>query len=448
MSGNVFNASSSGKEDSIKTYNLNPSSRIALIATLLLAIGAMARSADTPTLKDAYKDHFYIGAAINRSIATGTPVRTNFFSRTAEQVDTDIALVKEQFNQISPENDLKWALIHPREGADGYNFGPADAFVDFGVRNHMYIAGHTLVWHAQTPFWVFRGTNLPPGVTNPPSSAPAATTKSAGTNPAGGRRFGRGFGGGFGRWAFNGPRASREELLQRMRDHIHTVVGRYKGRIKTWDVVNEAIADGGTNILRNSLWLQIIGPDFIAKAFEYAHEADPEAILRYNDFGLENPAKRRKLITLIKSLQAQHVPVMAIGTQTHVTVSSPSFEAEDQALTELETLGLPIHITELDVNSAQGGQRNTSADVANNAATTRGGLVDDANRRLADAYSGLFRAFVKHDKYVKVVTFWGVNDAISWRRRGRPLLFDGNDQPKPAFEAVIRAARGEQPNPH
>jgi endo-1,4-beta-xylanase len=423
----------------MKTHNSNLNSRIGLLTAVLLAMGATARSADTPTLKEAYKAHFHVGAAINRTIATGTAVRADNVNRTLEQVDKDLALVKEQFNQISPENDLKWALIHPREGADGYNFGPADAFVTFGVSNHMYIVGHTLVWHGQTPFWVFQGTNLPPGVTNLPSPAPGATTNAAGTNAPGGGRFGRGFG----RGGFTGPRASREELLQRMRGHIHTVVGRYKGKIKAWDVVNEAIADGGTNILRNSLWLEIIGPDFIAKAFEYAHEADPDAILRYNDYGLENPAKRRKLITMIKSLQEQHVPVMAIGSQTHVSVSSPSFEAEDQALMELETLGLPIHITELDVNSAQGGQRNTGADIANNAATTKGGLVDDANRRLADAYAGLFRAFVKHDKYVKVVTFWGANDAVSWRAQGRPLLFDGNDRPKTAFDAVIGAATGE-----
>jgi endo-1,4-beta-xylanase len=192
--------------------------------------------------------------------------------------------------------------------------------------------------------------------------------------------------------------------------------------------------------LRNSLWLQIIGPDFIAKAFEYAHEADPDAILRYNDYSLENPAKRRKLVTLIKSLQEQHVPVMAIGSQTHVSVTSPGFEAEDQALTEMETLGLPIHITELDVNSAQAGQRSTSADVSNNDATTHGGLVDDANRKLAEAYAGLFRAFVKHRNSVKVVTFWGVNDAVSWRAQGRPLVFDGDDQPKPAFDELIRVA--------
>src|SRR4029078_6357328 len=190
------------------------------------------------------------------------------------------------------------------------------------------IVGHTLVWHGQTPGWVFASTNQPPQATNAPAPVAANTETNA---PR--RRGGPGGGGGFG---MNGPRASREELLQRMHDHIATVVGRYKGKIKAWDVVNEAIADGGEDILRNSLWKQIIGPDFIAKAFEYAHEADPDAILRYNDYGLEDPIKRSKLITVIKSLQAQGVPIMAIGSQTHVSVSSPSFEAMDQTLTELE----------------------------------------------------------------------------------------------------------------
>ena len=417
----------------MKTLNLNRKSCAAFLSTALLTVCAPAWSADSPSLKDAYKDRFYVGVAINRTIATGNAVRADNVNRRLEQIAKDVDLVRAQFNQISPENDLKWALIHPREGADGYDFGPADAFVNFGLSNNMYLVGHTLVWHGQTPRWVFQGTNMPPEATNDP--APAGTTNTAGTN-----RFGPGrFGGDFGR-GFSGPRASRDELLQRMRDHIHTVVGRYKGKIKAWDVVNEAVADGGTNTLRNSLWLQIIGPDFIAKAFEYAHEADPDAILRYNDYSLENPAKRRKLITLIRSLQEQHVPVMAIGSQTHVSVSSPSFEQEDEALAELETLGLPIHITELDVNSALGGQRNTGADVANNTATTQGGLVDDANRKLADAYERLFKAFLKHDKSVKVVTFWGVNDGVSWRANGRPLLFDRDDQPKPAFDAVIGAA--------
>ena len=410
----------------MKTHHSHLNSPIGLLAAALLAIGATtARSADAPTLKDAYKDHFYIGVAINRTIATSSAVLADNVNRNMDQVIKDTAVVKEQFNQISPENDLKWEMIQPREGPDGYNFAPADAYVNFGLSNHMYIVGHTLVWHGQTPGWVFAGTNLPPAV-NTDTSGPDAL--------AGGRR-GRGRGG------LTGPRASREELLQRMHDHIFAVVGRYKGKIKVWDVVNEALADGGTNILHDSPWTQIIGPDFIAKAFEYAHEADPDAILRYNDFSLDTSAsKRRHLITLIKSLQEQHVPVMAIGSQTHVSITSPSFEAEDQALTEMETLGLPIHITELDVNGARGGQRGGGGDLAGVAAATQGGMVDDANQRLADAYARLFRAFVKHEKSVKVVTFWGVNDGVSWLRGANPLLFDANDQPKPAFDAVIRAA--------
>jgi endo-1,4-beta-xylanase len=399
------------------------------IVSITFALGAiLLAGCAKSTLKGAYHNDFLVGVAINRAIATDTAVRSDNVNRTQEQVDKDVALVKKQFDQTSPENDLKWALVQPRPGPDGYEFGPADAYVNFGLRNHMFIVGHCLVWHNQTPNWVFAGTNPPPA-------------SSSGTNAPPTR--GPGFAGGFG--FYKGPRASRDELLQRMHDHIATVVGRYKGEIKVWDVVNEAVNDRGTNILRNSLWEQIIGPDFIAKAFEYAHEADPDAILRYNDYGLENADKRQRFITLIKSLQAQHVPVMAIGTQTHVNVSSPTPEQLDQELTDLETLGLPIHITELDVNGSQGGQRGFGADVANNASATQGGLVSNADLRLANQYSNLFKVFMKHHDSVKVVTFWGVNDGVSWRANGHPLLFDKNDQPKPAFEAVIDVATGRKP---
>ena len=424
----------------MKFPNSNRPFRTGLFAALLLALVSTASSADGPvTLKDAFKNHFPIGTAVNRSMRTGGAG----FRRSAEQNAADVALLKQHFNQIVAENDTKWQLIHPREGQDGYEFGPTDALVNFGLSNKMEVAGHTLVWHSQTPNWVFAGTNPPPpSATNTPPFA-ATNTNAAPTNRFGRGGFGPGFGGGFGR--FNGPRASRDELLQRMSNHIHTVVGRYKGKIKVWDVVNEALADGqGTNVLRSSPWSQIIGPDFIAKAFIYAHEADPDAILRYNDYGLENPAKRKRLVTLIKSLQAQKVPVHAIGSQAHVNVST-SFDTMDQSLTEIATLGLPIHITELDVNSAAGGQRGFGANVADNAATTQGGLVSDADKKLADAYAGIFRAFVKHRDSVKMVTFWGVNDALSWRAQGKPLLFDGNDQPKPAFEAVIGEAKKTVP---
>ncbi len=440
-------------------------------------------------LKDHFKDAFRVGVALNRSMTTGQA-----FRRSPEEVAKDVTLVKRHFNHVVAENDMKWQLIHPRAGADGFDFAPADALIEFARANDMEVAGHTLVWHSQTPNWVFEGTHDPsentqasssndyPLKVNPPrapnnnattppttpprdANAPGNTQNSntQGSNTQGradgpgnqpGQRPGRnpgfggpGFGGpGFGGPGFggfrgfdlNGPQASREELLARMREHIHTVVTRYKGKVKVWDVVNEALADSGDEELRRSPWSVIIGPDFIAKAFEYAHEADPDAILRYNDYGLENREKRARLIKLIKALQAKNVPVGAIGTQAHCNVGT-TFETMDQALTEMESLGLPIHVTELDVNSTVAGQRNTGADVGANANATQGALVNDQEKRLADAYAGLFRAFLKHKDSIEVVTFWGANDAVSWRAQGRPLLFNGQNEPKLAFKAVIDA---------
>ena len=403
-------------------------------AAFLTAVAGIA-CAQTPTatLKDAYKDHFKIGTAINRAVTTGRS-----FRRSEEQVKADVALVRAQFNHVVAENEMKWMSLHPRPGKEGYDWTGADAFVEFGIQNNMELAGHTLVWHSQTPNWVFEGTHLPPGADQElkPTSGgnnavpPPAASSTPGPRGGPGGRGVRGF-------DLNGPRASRDELLGRMREHIYTVVGRYKGRIKVWDVVNEAISDGGPDILRKSPWSVIIGPDFIEKAFQYAHEADPDAILRYNDYGLENAEKRKKLITLIKQLQEKKVPVMAIGSQAHLNVSI-TFETMDQSLAEMKALGLPIHITELDVNGAVGGQRNTGADIAANAAATEGGLIAEADKKLTDAYVGVFRAFLKHRDALKLVTFWGPNDANSWRSRGRPLLFDGDSKPKPAFDAVIQ----------
>jgi GH35 family endo-1,4-beta-xylanase len=378
--------------------------------------GATAVSAAVPTLlKEAFQEHFLVGAAINRSHATGHATGR----RTAEQVEAEIALIKAQFNQITAENDMKWERIHPRPGKEGYDFGPADAFVEFGEKHRQYLVGHTLVWHHQTPDWVFAGT-IPP----PATAAPSGKRQPGQMRPA-----------------YAGPRASRDELLGRMRDHIRTVVGRYKGKIRVWDVVNEALADGGPEkLLRDSLWLQIIGPDYLAKAFQYAHEADPGAILRYNDYGLEDPVKARKLVALISSLREQGVPIHAIGTQAHLNVSTATLERLDRSLTELARLGLPIHVTELDINGAQGGQRSTGAELTANAAATQGGLVAGADNRLTRAYEEVFRAFLQHRDVVKLVTFWGVNDAVSWRRDGHPLLFDSHNRPKPAVAAVLRLA--------
>jgi len=363
-------------------------------ATLFFSGCATRETAAPTTLKDAFRKDFPIGVAINQRQFTG-------------QDTNGVAIIVAQFDSISPENALKWDSVHPRPGTNGYNFAAADAYVAFGEKHHMLIVGHTLAWHNQTPRWVFQDAN----------GRPLQRTNAA----------------------------DRALLLQRLHDHIQTVVGRYRGRIQIWDVVNEALNDGGslsdTNLLRQrSPWVRILGDEFIVKAFEWAHEADPDAILRYNDYSIENEPKRKRLIALIKMLQAEHVPVMAIGSQTHANLTWPSAELEDAALTDIEQLGLPIHITELDVNASQAGQRSQSADVSQNVPAGGGGVADLANQKLAGQYGSLFRVFLKHRKNIKLVTFWGVTDRDSWRSFGKPLLFDGEGKPKECFQAVIRTA--------
>ena len=210
-------------------------------------------------------------------------------------------LVKKHFNSITAENVMKWQKIHPLNGK--YDFGEADKFVEFGLKNNMVIIGHTLVWHNQTPKWVFEDEK--------------------------------------------GNPVSRDELLKRMKDHIFTVVGRYKGKVKGWDVVNEALNDDGT--LRQSPWLKIIGEDYIAKAFQFAHEADPQAELYYNDYSLENGAKGNGAIKLVKKLQAQNIHVTGIGTQGHWDLKFPTIEQINKTISEFSKLG-KVMITELDVD--------------------------------------------------------------------------------------------------
>ncbi len=345
------------------------------------------------TLKAAYRDDFRIGAALGPAIYTGADA-------------TLAALVEAQFNSISPENDLKWARIHPTQ--QGFNFGPADHYVEFGEKNHMFIVGHCLVWHSQTPRWVFEDEK--------------------------------------------GNPATREELLRRMHDHIFAVVGRYKGRINGWDVVNEALNEDGT--LRKSPWQRIIGDDYIAKAFEYAHEADPKAELYYNDYSLVNEAKRKGGLDLIRKLLAQGIPVTAVGLQGHYHMDWPDVEAVDATIAAFHALGVKVNITELDIDVLPRVRRGNSADVSAkaeagaNSNPYTAGLPAAEQQALADRYAALFRVFLKHRDAITRVTFWGVTDKSSWLnnfpavgRTNYPLLFDREGKPKPAFDAVIAAAR-------
>jgi endo-1,4-beta-xylanase len=362
------------------------------IAAVLSAAGLAG--AQTPALKRVFKKDFRIGAALNPAQFTGRNAR-------------EAALVRTQFNSISPENVLKWERVHPEPGV--YRFADPDAYVAFGEKNHMFIVGHTLVWHNQTPKWVFEDAN--------------------------------------------GAPLKRDALLARMRDHIRTVVGRYKGRIGGWDVVNEALNEDGT--LRQSSWLKIIGPDYIEKAFEFAHQADPKAELYYNDYNIENPAKREGAIRLIRKLQAEGIPIAAVGIQGHYHLDQPSPELVDAAIAAFSKLGIKVNFTELDIDLLPRATRADTAEITAKAAASAqlnpyaNGLPDASQQELAKRYASLFAVFLKHKSAISRVTFWGVTDADSWLnnwpvpgRTSYPLLFDRECRPKAAFYAVIKEAQG------
>lgn len=360
-----------------------------LAATLAASMAASAQA--STTLKDAYRGSFHVGVAINEAQITGTDAR-------------GAAIAATQFDSISPENVLKWERIHPK--LDTYIFDLADKYVEFGAKNHMFIVGHNLVWHAQVPDWVFEDAQ--------------------------------------------GKPLTRDALLKRMHDHIFTVVGRYKGRIQSWDVVNEALNEDGT--LRQSKWMKIIGEDYIEKAFEYAHEADPQAELNYNDYNLESPAKREGAIVLIKKLQAKGIRVAAVGVQGHDRLDWPSAAVEDATIEAFAKLGVKVAITELDIDvlpPIAPGSADVSLKVKADPKLNPypNGLPDDEQQALSRQYASLFGVYLKHRAEMSRVTLWGVTDADSWRnnwpvvgRTSYPLLFDRNGKPKPAFDAVIRQA--------
>ena len=340
------------------------------------------------TLKDVFKNEFKIGAALNSR---------QIFERDVRGAE----IVKTHFNSITPENVLKWSLVHPEP--DKYDFEAPDRFVAFGEKHDMFIVGHTLVWHNQTPAWVFQDEK--------------------------------------------GNSVDRETLLKRLRDHIFTVVGRYKGRIQGWDVVNEALNQDGT--MRQSPWMKIIGEDYLARAFQFAHEADPSAELYYNDYDLELPAKRAGAVELIKKLKAAGVQIAGVGLQNHNLMDWPTAADEDATITAFSKLGVKVHITELDVDVLP---RTTKpgADYAVDIPVTPqlnpyvDGLPDAMQSALAKRYAELFRVYMKHRHVVERVTFWGVADGDSWLNnwpmKGRtnyPLLFDRNGRAKPALDAII-----------
>jgi endo-1,4-beta-xylanase len=366
-----------------------------LIASAMLAAtvngqtnGDVTPAAPSMGLKDAYAGKFLIGTA--GDVPRGYS-------------EAELAHIKANYNIITPENCMKPQSVHPSE--DVFTWATPDALVKWCSDNNIKVWGHTLCWHAQTPGWFFQGTN--------------------------------------------GQPMTRELAMERLKAHILAEVGHYKGRVVGWDVVNEAINDNGggrSENLRNDSWYRAIGPDFLTMAFKWAHEADPDAQLYYNDYNIDqdtnydspNPqytGKHTSSMLLLKRLLADGAPINGVGIQGHWHLYNNIPDIE-KAIADYESLGLKISISELDVTATGGNS---------GAFTARGGggpVSAEALQQQAQVYAKMFDIFNRHAKSMSRVTFWGINDTRSWRRGQAPLLFDGQLQPKPAFQSVIDVALG------
>lgn len=366
---------------------------LALLLTAVVSSCSAPKAAKEDTLKDALQGKFFIGAAVN-------------VDQMAGKDSLAIEVVKKNFSSIVAENCMKMENIHPVKGE--FFFDEADAFVEFGEKNNMKIIGHTLIWHSQAAKWAFVDDE--------------------------------------------GKDVSREELIERMRNHIHTIVGRYKGRVHGWDVVNEAILDNGE--WRQSKWYTIIGPEFVQLAFEFAHEADPNAELYYNDYNEWIPAKRDGIYNMVKDLIDKGVKVDGIGLQGHIALDSPSIELYEEAIVKYASLGVQTMVTELDITVLPWPSQQVTADISFSAELSTeynpfvNGLPDSVSVELTNRFASFFELFLKHQDKIDRVTLWGVHDGQSWKNnwpiRGRkdyPLLFDRQYQSKPAVQRIIELAK-------
>ncbi|HMG68328.1 MAG TPA: endo-1,4-beta-xylanase [Chitinophagaceae bacterium] len=334
---------------------------------------------DLKGLKDYYKKYFPIGVSITPGNLRGD----------------EAALILQQFNSLTPENSMKMAPIHPEENRFAWN--DADSIVAFAQRNGLKVRGHNLCWHNQVPGWMFKDST--------------------------------------------GKTVTKEVLLQRLHDHITAVVSRYKGKIYAWDVVNEAISDKPGEYLRPSAWYQVCGEEYIARAFEYAHAADPAAILFYNDYNEINAVKRENIYTLVKSLKDAGVPIGGVGLQGHWAINEPSRDQLDSTIKKFTDLGLKIQITEMDI-SVYPKEHNARERKPGDADTL---FSPEKEEKQIEEYKMCFELFRKYRKFITGVTFWNVSDRHSWLdnfpvrgRKDHPLLFDKNLEPKKAYWEVVK----------
>ena len=410
----------------------NRKSLTSILLVMAVAVSAYAqdntKAATIKTLKEAYAGIFLIGCADDLTS-----------NNEAYQ-----ASIKAQYDIVTPENCMKPQPIHPSE--DTYNFRTTDAMVEWCEKNGLKVWGHTLAWHSQTANWFFQDKAAVEAAAKAAAAAaaaaPAPATPPTGAPAANGQRPNRG---GMGRpGADMGPLASKEVILERLKKHIYTVAGRYKGRFVGWDVINESIedqgdADGLTENLRKFSWYKAVGPEVITLAFKWAHEADPSAKLYYNDYNIEqgavaNKGKHASSMLMLKRIIKEGAPITGVGIQGHWHLDTNLADVE-KAIENYASLGLKVSITELDVTATGS---NSGAFGVNQGSRT---IPAENYQKQAEVYKKLFEIFMRHKKTIERVTFWGLSDTRSWRRGQDALLLDGQLNPKPAYHAVIEASK-------
>lgn len=373
----------------------------------ILTLGIVAAvSATAQTLKETIGKDVLVGTALSEYQIMGNDSKA-------------LELTKQQFNCIVAENCMKPQELHP--SPDVWKWDVADKMIEFAQQNKITVNGHCLVWHSQVPMWFFFKNNEMPKGFNPFQRGNMDKSKLK----------------------------SREELLQLMKEHIFAVVGHFKGKVIGWDVVNEAFEDNGS--MRNSLWRQIIGDDFIEKAFEYAHEADPNAELYYNDYSMNKPAKVKGICEYIRNMKKKGIRIDAVGMQSHIGLDYPDFKEYEQAISDFASLGVKVMFTELDINVLPNPQQFGGAEISQNFELQEklnpyvNGLPKAKQKELENRYVELFKIYKRHKKDISRITFWGVNDGQSWLNgwpvRGRtnyPLLFDRDYKAKPALKKICK----------
>lgn len=379
-----------------------------LLSTALLA--SCFSFANAQSLKEAYRDYWRTGVSVNQwevKAETKPMANHDYTGMVSLDQTANFPTVVEHFGWIVPENCMKMEVLHPQEGI--YDFTLGDQLVEKARQNGLEVIGHCLIWHSQCAPWFFTDEN--------------------------------------------GKQVSADVLKKRMKEHIYTVLGHYRGKVKAWDVVNEAFEDDGS--FRRSKFYEILGEDFIPLAFQYAHEADPNIELYYNDYSMNKASKIDAIVNFFRPLIAKGLPIDAIGCQAHMILEPNDYIAEyDHAIKAIASLGIKAQFTELDLSVLPNPYGFSGANISDRFAYSpetdpyTAGIPAEKEAEFDNFWIDFYKMLINNKESILRVNFWCTNDANSWRNdfpiRGRhdyATLFDRNCKAKPLVGKLIELVK-------